>query len=163
MTKQLPISVIKDENKLYGETVEFPILAHGEEYIVKVYPFFRPEKVRELVVDLATFGRNIKEGNIPYQDHEEGDVVAYFILRNFTDIKFTKSTKFKNIYEEYKTVINSDVLKKVFNMFPKESVAKVYERIEEVIEANEMFTRQIQFIKDRVNNMDLVHKDAILN
>jgi hypothetical protein len=163
MSKQLPISVFREENKLYEEFIEIPVTAQGLEYIVKLFPFFSPEKIRDLVKDLVEFCKAAVSDNIHIDDIEQSDVVGYFILKHFTDVKFSKSKKAKNIYAEFKAVLNAKVFQDILKSFPESSVNDVWNRIHEVLAENEKVQKRMENkVKEAKVDLHLIHNDVLL-
>lgn len=137
MGKQVSIAMLKEEVKMYDEFIEIPLtLADGTNYSIKLYPYFKPDKVRDLIDEMTEFIQNCNKEKVEIPKNEEDDLIGYFIVKYFTDLKFTKSKKAKIIYEEFKIALNTEIFKILIEAFPPESIQKVYERMHEVIEAN---------------------------
>lgn len=134
--KQVTGSMLKDESKIYQEYIEIPINVKDEEYIVKMYPYFKPDKVKDCVKDITIFFQSCGEQNFKYKKNEENDIVFYFIVKHFTDIKLTSSKKVKTIYGEYKALINSDIGQVLMRAFPEESIQRIYTRMLDVLDAS---------------------------
>lgn len=124
--------MLAEENEIYNEFVEIPVFYEEKEHFIKVYPYFSPEKVRDSVDSLFKFYQKAKEENIAVPEEEGSDIIAYFVVRYFTDIAFSRSKKAKVLYKEFKQVLNSKVFKTVVETFPHESLKEVYERIYQV-------------------------------
>ncbi|WP_299831213.1 hypothetical protein [uncultured Metabacillus sp.] len=161
MTKKLSISKLKDEAKVFDEFVEIDVDVNGEEYTVKMYPYFKPEKIRDLVNELTEFFQKAKEEKLEIPKIEEDDLIAFFICKHFTDIKFTTSKKVKKIYEEFKLLINSSLFKVLSKSFPQESVAQVFDRIFEIIETNAVLENKFKQTQEIIKNLPLENKDVL--
>jgi hypothetical protein len=163
MAKRLSMTALKKENKLYKHFEEIEVVAQGEINVIKVFPFFSPEKVRELVDDAMEFIQNARKENIVINDNEQSDILAYFLIKYFTDVRgFTASKKAKDIYDEYKIVLNAEVFNEIVKIFPEESIEKVYQRVIQVNNASEIITRQFNQYKSTVDSLNLKNKDVLL-
>lgn len=153
MSNKLTVSKIKDVNKKYKAFIELPVYLEDEEYIIKIYPFFKPEKVKKMVDEWILFYQNVKKENIEINKDYESDIVAYFIVRNFTDLKFTTSKKAKVIFEEIKEIINApQVFDVVLKAFPEESIKDIYSRAHDVIEASKKVIAQNTELAEEYKN-----------
>jgi hypothetical protein len=156
MSEKLSISQLKDEVSIYDEFIEIPVTMDDKEYAVKMYPYFKPEKVRDVVNELHEFLNTAKQEKINIPQIEEDDLVGYFIVKHFTNLTATKSKKAKVIYNEFKIALNSKLFKVLTETFPKESIGEVYDRIYEVIKADAE-------LKDKFTAMQSVYKNIIVN
>ncbi|MCA1027323.1 hypothetical protein LCM23_14575 [Cytobacillus kochii] len=170
MTKKFKASMLKDEVDQYSQTLQFPVKYNEEEYIVKLYPFFSPVKISELVNDLAVFFKGLNEEGHSIDNSEEVGIVNCFILKHFSDMQFYNGRKaknrFKKLYDEFKYVINSEVCQILIKSFPVESMEKVYEKIAEVIETGKKFERDKANIINTIKELPLENeflKEKALN
>ncbi|MEH7346012.1 hypothetical protein V7122_19400 [Bacillus sp. JJ1532] len=147
MTKQVSISMLKEDNKIYDEFIEVPVDYDEQEHIIKVYPYFKPTKVQKLVDSLVDFYKSAQEENISIPKEEESDIIAYFIVKFFTDVKFANSKKAKTMYDEFKIVLNAKIFQFIFKLFPEDSIKEVHERINDVIEASQ----RIQLVDKQIH------------
>jgi hypothetical protein len=161
MSGQFSVSQLQDEVSVYDEYVEFPIQTQGKEYIVKLFPFFKPEKVRDLVIDLQNFFKAAEQEKVNISPIEEDDLVGYFIVKYFTDMKFTKSKKAKVIYNEFKLTLNSQLFKILMKSYPQESVQSVYERIFEIIEVDNQMKNKFKDAQNLIKELPLENKEVI--
>jgi N-glycosylase/DNA lyase len=163
MSKQLSMQVIKEDVKKYDEFIELPVKAQGNEYIVKIYPFFKPEKVRDMLNEMIGFYRNCEKEKVNVKDEEFDDIVGYFIVKHFTNIKTTTSEKAKKIYEEFKVAINSQLFEVILKTLPEESIQYVYNKIFEIIELNAKLQNKIKKFQDEIKNLPLENKDILFS
>jgi hypothetical protein len=161
MSEQFSVSQLQDEVSIYDEFVEFPILTQGKEYIVKMFPYFKPEKVRDLVLDLQNFFNAAEKEKLTIPPIEEDDLVGYFIVKYFTDMKFTKSKKAKVIYSEFKLTLNSRLFKVLMKSYPQESVQSVFERIFEIIEVDNQLKNKFKDAQNAIKELPLENKEVI--
>jgi hypothetical protein len=161
MAKQFSVAQLQDEVSMYDEFVEIPVTAQGKEYIVKMYPYFKPEKIRDLVNELIEFFKASDKEKVTVQPIEEDDLVGYYIIKYFTDMKFTKSKKAKNIYAEFKLALNSQLFKVLMETYPQESVQQVYERIYAITEANAKFGDKFKEMQETIKNLPLENRDVL--
>ncbi|GLI86641.1 hypothetical protein ANABIO32_44880 [Rossellomorea marisflavi] len=140
MGKQLSIANLEEEISHFDEVVEVDFEGrNGEKYTIKIKPFFKPEKVRNLVVELIDFYKKAEEEKLKIPEFEQEDLIPFFIIKHFTNIKFTRSKKAKKVYEEFKTAINAAMFIPLLDAFPQESIQAVYERIYDQIEKTAQF------------------------
>lgn len=161
MAKQFKVSQLQDEVSMYNEYVEIDVTAQGQDYIVKLYPYFAPTKIRDLVNELHEFFQAADKEKLTVAPIEEDDLVGYFICKYFTDMGFTKSKKAKAIYEEFKLAQNSKLFKVLLETYPKESVESVYERIYEVIEASAELENKFKQMQDMIKKLPLENREAL--
>lgn len=151
---KVTVKMLTEEVQIYNEFVEIPVEYEGKEHYIKLYPYFLPEKVRDVVDEIFTFYQKAKEENIVIPDEEGSDIVAYFVARYFTDITFSRSKKSKVLYQEFKQVLNSKVFKTVIETFPHESLREVYERIYQVNDMAQILELQSLQRADLVENFN---------
>jgi hypothetical protein len=161
MANQFSVSQLQDEVSIYDEYVEIPVVAQGKEYMVKMYPYFKPEKIRDLVNELIQFFQAAEKEKVVIQPIEEEDLIGYYIIKYFTDMKFTKSKKAKNIYSEFKLALNSQLFKVLMETYPQESIQQVYERIFNIGEAKEMFESKFQEAQEMIKDLPLENREVI--
>jgi N-glycosylase/DNA lyase len=159
MTKQFSVSQLKDEVSIYDEFVDIPVTVQGKEYIVKMFPYFKPEGIRDLVNEMIDFFKASETEKLMIPQIEEDDLVGYFIVKHFTDMKFTKSKKAKVIYNEFKLVLNSQLFKVLMETYPQESIKSVYDRIFSVIENNEQLKNKFKETQDVIKGLPLENRE----
>jgi hypothetical protein len=159
MSEKLSVSQLKDEVSMYDEFAEFPIVISGKEYIVKMFPYFKPEKIRDLVNELFDFLKAADKEKVNIPPIEEDDLVGYFIVKYFTDMTFTKSKKAKVIYNEFKLTLNSKLFKVLMESYPKDSIQLVYDRIYGIIEADAQLKNRFSEMQEVMNNLQLENRD----
>jgi hypothetical protein len=158
-SKKLSVSQLKDEVSMYDEFVEIDVNVNGTDYVVKMYPYFKPEKVRDLVNELIEFFKASEKEKLDIPSIEEDDLIGYYIIKYFTDMKFTSSKKAKKIYEEFKLVLNSDLFKVLMETIPKKSFEKVIDRIFEVRDASMLLQDKFKAAQENIKNLNLENKD----
>jgi N-glycosylase/DNA lyase len=159
MAKQFSVSQLKDEVSIYDEFVDIPVTVQGKEYIVKMFPYFKPEGIRDLVNEMIDFFKASETEKLIIPQIEEDDLVGYFIVKHFTDMKFTKSKKAKVIYNEFKLVLNSQLFKVLMETYPQESIKSVYDRIFSVIENNEQLKNKFKETQDVIKDLPLENRE----
>ena len=163
MAKQVSVNLLKKEVDIYNEHVDIPVNVPGmeDEFIIKLYPYFKPEKVRDVVKDLAQFYTKCKDEKIPYKDEEHDDLVGFFIVKHFTNLKMSKSNKAKKVYEDFKVVINTDIFKFLMDSIPEESIEKVYSYMYEVIESSSKLETLVRQKQQEIENLPLKSRDIL--
>lgn len=160
--KNVTMSMIKEDNKRYKEYLSVDIDVNGESHEVKLYPFFAPEKVAKLRDEIYQFKVNTEKEKLNINESEWSDIIAYFILKYFTNITMTSSKKAKTIYNEYKEVINSRVAEFLLRQFPQESIFYVHDKINEVTEMEAILLDKIKQVQEDIKNLPLENKDILL-
>ena len=162
--KQLSIAQLKPEVDVYKESIDVPVtLPNSEDEInVKLFPLFSPTSVAKLVNEYLLFLAQCKQENVEVLEEDEGDILGYFIVKYFTDIKTTKSKKAKMIIEEVDLLKNSQLYKELMKLFPVASVQSVHERIMEVNEAFANLEGQMRVIQKQMNELDLENRAEIV-
>ncbi len=163
MTKQLSTSQLKEHNKKYNEVIEEDFEIDGEDYTIRIYPYFKPEKIKDLLNERQEFLNKCHEENIELQDDEISDFLGYLIIKYFTNIKTTTSRKAKTIYKDFKTLLNHEIYLPLLNVFPEKSIRKVqemlFERTETYIKLEEEIRKQQEKIKDLpLENREVIEK-----
>jgi subtilase family serine protease len=161
MSKQLTMKVVQEDVKKYKEQVEFTVNAQGDEFTVKFYPYFSPAKIKSLVENLIQFFQSANKEKLNVPDEEFDDLISYFIIRTFTNIKMTTSKKAEKIYEEFKVAINSELIGLILSSFPEESVLAVHKRIYDTIELSAKLENKLKAIKDEIKDLPLENKEVL--
>ncbi|AZV43730.1 hypothetical protein BAOM_3121 [Peribacillus asahii] len=163
MAKQVSIKMLEEETKLYSEHIDIPVTIQGqtEELNIKLYPFFSPTKVRDLVNSLIEFFKAAEKEKVKVDQLDEDDLIGFFIVKYFTNLKFTNSKKASTIYKEFKIAQNSSVFKTLLQAFPEESVKSVMERIYEVRDFNAKFQNMITNVQKEMQELPLENKEIL--
>ncbi|MGD6876772.1 hypothetical protein [Bacillus infantis] len=156
---RVSIQMIKDEVSMYDEYVEIPVPVGGRELTVKMYPYFKPEKVRDLVSSLTEFYQLCEKEKVTVPEIDQDDLIGYFIVKYFTDIKFSRSKKAKSIFEEFKVAQNSTLFKVLMETFPKESIYSVHDRIFDVLKVSAEYEANKEKYKNMIDELPLENKE----
>jgi hypothetical protein len=162
MGKQLSIADLKEEIKHYDEVFEVDFVGrNGENYVVKIRPYFKPEKVSAALKEVGEFLNKAEEEklNVPESEHE--DLIMFFVVKHFTNLKFSKSKKAKKAYEEFKIAINTPLFAEIIKAFPDESLESVYKRMYDIQEKThaiqEKYVKHAEevFAEMKIKNKDI--------
>ena len=147
-TAPLTMAQIAKENTIYDEIVEIPVHVGDTEHVIQLHPYFTNTKVRDMVEELRAFIVNSSDENLKLNIEQElHDIIGYFMVRHFSNIKMTTSKKAKRIFMEYKQALDSDVFKVIIRAIPKESIQKVYQAICELQELYVTLEKQMQYLQ----------------
>jgi hypothetical protein len=146
MGKQLTMKEVKKEVSLYDQFITLPVTVNEDVFKVKVYPCFSAEKVKKLVDDIYNFHVQAKKENLEIKEDQFDDIISYFIVRHFTDIKMSKGKKAKTLYEEFKLSINSEIFRWVLESVTEDSINKVYDRINSINEFTLILQKQMNIL-----------------
>ena len=163
--KQMSIQLLKPEVDMYDEFVELNVRPQGyeEDLIVKLFPLFKPNVTNNLVAEYFELLAQCNKENIEVDEADKGDILGYLIVKYFTDIKTTKSKKVKTILEEVDLLKNSQLYKEIMELYPKESIASVHNRILELNEAYVQLEGQLKTLQEEYQNLDLENRDVLEN
>lgn len=147
-TAPLSMTTIAKDNAIYDEVVNIPVHVGDQEYTIQLHPYFSNTKVREMIEELRMFIVNSSDENIELNMEQElHDIIGYFMVRHFSNIKMTTSKKAKRIFAEYRQALDSDVFKVIIRAIPKESIQKVYQAICELQELYVSLEKQMQHLQ----------------
>ncbi|PAD70728.1 hypothetical protein CHH83_02675 [Bacillus sp. 7586-K] len=161
-TKNVTMSMIKEDNRKYKEFLSIDVEVNGESHEVKLYPFFSPEKVAKLRDELYEFKLNADKEKLNINEAEWSDIVGYFILKYFTNITMTTSKKAKVIYKEFKEVINSRVSEFLLKQFDQDSILYVHDKINEIADMEAILLNKIKQVQEEIKSLPLENKDILL-
>lgn len=161
MSKKDLIAQLKDEVKAYDEKVELSVDVNGEEYSITIFPFFKPELVKECVDGISEFFLKANQEKLNVKAKDEDELIKYYIIKHFTNIKMTSSKKSKTIYNEFKTVSNSSIFKVLIKSFPDESIQKVYDELYDNIELNAQLENVMMKYKRQLKNLPLQNRNIL--
>lgn len=150
-------AMLKEEVSVYDEFVEF---TWGSTEL-KLYPFFKPELVKNLVNEFYTFIALCEQEKVELKEDEKDDFLCYLMIKYFTSVKTTKGKKAKTIYDEFKLVINSKFYTEVMGLFPKESTDSVFRRKLEVEEMYAKLGEELMKAQEQYGELDLENRELI--
>ena len=163
MAKQVSVNMLKKDVDVFDKYVEIPVNVadSNEPFIIKLYPYFKPEKIRDCVKDMGLFFKKCEDEKITISKEEEDDIVVFFIIRHFTNLKMSSSEKAKRIYNDFKTVINSDVYRFLVDTLPEESITKVFDFAFETIKNVEKIHNKTVEHQNLIKDLRVKHKDVL--
>lgn len=163
MAKQVSVNMLKKEVEIYDKFVEIPVNVSdsNEPFVIKLYPYFKPEKIRNCVKEMGLFFKNCEEEKVTFSKEEEDDLVIFFIIRHFTNLKMGSSEKAKKIYGDFRTVINSEIYRILVDSFPEESINKVHDFAFEAIKNSEKINNKTIEHQKLVKELQIKHKDVL--
>lgn len=158
--KKMKMSDLKKETDIYNEFVVLSPEYDGETFDIKIYPFFSPTKIKDMIQEYSEFINSLKEAKIKIDiESEHGDILAYFIIRNFTDIETTKSKSANTIYKEYKMSLDSKLIKEIIRMIPENSMNSIYEYVQEINDAlDKINSMNTDLPLEKLENKELIQE-----
>lgn len=159
--KRLKMSLVAQENKIYDEYVEIDVKVGDKDYVIKLYPFFSPSKVKDMLNDVLEFYKLAKEQNLKIKDDEFEVILGYYIIKHFTDIQMTGSKKATVIYKEIKEAVNSRLFDELLKSIPKESIEYVYEKIFEMQDTLVKLESVYKNVIEEIKNLPLENRDIL--
>jgi hypothetical protein len=147
--KQLTMKEVKKEVSLYDQFITLPVTVDEDVFEVKVYPYFSAEKVKKLVDDIYNFHVQAKSEKLEIKEDEFDDIISYFIVRHFTDIKMSKGKKARTLYEEFKISKNSEIFRWVLESVTEDSINNVYDRMNSINEFTSTLQKQMNVLNKK--------------
>ncbi|AKO91908.1 hypothetical protein BEH_07210 [Priestia filamentosa] len=146
--QQFSVSMLKPEVDFYKQTRDVTAtLPDGTELPITFTPFFSPESIRELLIEIGKFFEKAQEENLDVDSMSQEDIVNCFILKHYTDMKFTTSKKAKTLFNLFEILVNSKLYSDILDVIPEESILSVKEAIfkiyESSIEQEELITQKL--------------------
>lgn len=162
--RKLPLKAIKEDYSKYKEVVEIEFREDdGNIYVVKLNPFFEPARINKM---LQRFRDDLKQ-ILEHKDLEFPDelIPSYLLmhcLMEFSDFPFPKTNDIKKKVAYFSQVINTKYFKEVTDHMIQEEFEKVWDRVMEIMIANEKIERMAKKLQKEVENHDFkspeVHK-----
>lgn len=162
MSKQLKMGIIKEDNKKFDQTLSIDVKVNDEDYEVKIWPFFSPTKVADMRNSLIEFKQNCDKEELIIDNSQWDDIISYFIVRQFTDIKMTTSKKAKTIYAEFKEATNSKLFEVILKSFQEDSLMYVHDKIFELAELNAKLENKVKQTQKEIKDLPLENKELLL-
>lgn len=155
-------SLVKDEVEAYNTYFDIPFIPFGQTdpVQIRIYPLFSPQKVAITVNEYIGFINKAVQEKINITPEEEGDLLGYFVIKNFTNVKTTTSKKAKTVYDEFKMLVNSRFYTEIISFFPEESMRAVHERLFEIIEASDQLNTQFKQIQKEAEKVINENKET---
>ncbi|MGD6896089.1 hypothetical protein [Bacillus infantis] len=149
--------MLLEDNEIYDEFVEVTLTHQGEEHVIKVYPFISPVKVAEIVDQVQDFLQNAYKEKLIIQE-SPADLLAYFLVKNTTDVTFTRSKKVKSIYQEFKQLLHSKAFRLIVSTYPEATYTELNERVLQVNNFNSSLEAYEQVSKKAKQDFEGIKK-----
>ncbi|WP_405101415.1 hypothetical protein [Oceanobacillus sp. FSL H7-0719] len=154
--RKLPLKAIKQDIEKYKETVDIDFIEDGVTYRITLFPFFEPSRINKVVFE---FGKDIKaihetEG-LDFSDELIPAFVLFHTILEFSDFPLPKTDDIKKKVSYFSQVINSKYFKECTSYLIQAETDKVWDKIMEVMKANEKLERMAKKMKKELQEMDL--------
>jgi len=164
MSNQLSLTEVKKENEIYKERISFDVKVNGNDFTINMTPYFSPFKVENLVTSYSEFAAKAGEEKVTIRDNEAIDIVHCFVIKEFTDVKFSNAKKAKSILAEFKQLMNNRLYKELMMAFPPESLNDVYEALQDKLAVlsklqNDLVKTKLEIDELPLENRDILFKD----
>ncbi len=164
MAKKLTKKAIQDYNKRFNEIESATVSLDHEEFEIKYYPYLPPIKVKEMLDDVVQSMNLQQEKGVETPDHLLFDYIYYFVLKHFTkDIYFPPTNKPKEVIQHFRAFLNTPVYEELLNLFPKDELGKVGQRVIDTLNEYEKFQRQAKKmqgeLQERLNEMEFENEE----
>lgn len=135
--RKLPMNAVYKSTEQFKETVEIDLDVEGKEYRITLHPFFDPIKINKCIESLGKDLDAMKKNNYILPDNLFPQFLLTHILYEFSNFPPSKSKDVKVRVSYFKEVIKSPYYKECVNYLKQSEVAKVWERLMEVLQENE--------------------------
>lgn len=153
--KKLPLKVALNDAEKYKETVEVDFVENGETYTVTIHPYFDPIRINNVLEKVSKELKEFEKNNIILPDKLFPIFLLYHTLIEFSDFPVTKSKSVKKRMAYFTEIIKTKYFKECTDMFIQEEFNKVWDKVLEVLAANERVNRMIEKTKEEIENLDL--------
>lgn len=161
-SKKLSVTQIREKANMYNETTSLTFTEKEQEFDVVLYPYFSNDRIANLFLAL----KDDLEGFTKYKIKLKDDLVIPFILHHtileFTDIGRLSKKRYKNEEDYYKAsiqyfhiFIKTNYFKEIADSFIQEELAKVFDKVRELLAANEKLNRMVAKYQNEIQNLDL--------
>jgi hypothetical protein len=163
MAKQkstLTLGKINKEAKKYNETELFEF-SNGE--TLKIYPYFRPSKVEEM---LEEYGQNLQvfeeELGRPLNDKTTTYYLYFMCIKHFTDLEKIIPSEPEKQLKVFESLLDTFYFQELSEeAFLKEEIAKVWDVVTRLTATYSHLGNLEKLLKEKVVSLDLENRDIL--
>lgn len=147
--KQLTLKHIERENKKFEKKEKIDL---DDDFFVYIYPNFSPKKIQEMIVEMISDTEQAKELGLEEEFNQirYSDWGFFHMIKYFADLDIPSD--FKEKLSAYFTLVESEFYKTILSAFPKESIEKVGQAMENVANLFDEFAQMDDETKAKVIN-----------
>ncbi len=156
------MSKVRKDVRKFDEEVDISFDIDGKEYIVKFKPFFDNQGIKKIMKELKTNLDKFKEYKVEFDDELLVPLIAYFTIKNYSDLITPNIKDYKKEETYYKAdlqffidLFNGDYIKTITEYFIESEWAKVNNAIEDIMVLSEKMNRDVQKMQEEMQNLDL--------
>lgn len=161
----LKLSKIKKEDKKYNESIMHEF-RDGE--LLKVYPYFRPSTIEQLLEELQVRLTHIHEAKTQLKELELYHFVLFLCVKYFTDLKSeiadgrkVKEDTAKQL-SQFRQFVDSDYYAELVNdVFIPSETAKVWDKVVNFMAATQLFEELGSQVQEKFADLQLKNADIL--
>lgn len=151
--KKLTMTAVRDEYRKYKETTTIRFYANNEVYKVTIYPFFKPERIDNVVLKLREDIAFAEDNGMKIPDNLFFPFVLYQTIREFTDISTPKNPK-TNI-QFFRQFYNTYFFQRILDTMIPTEVEKVYQKVLDMIADSQKLENLNKQLEGELNRLEL--------
>jgi len=164
MTKKLTLGQIQKEVDIYSKKKSVPL---NDNFHVNIFPNFAPTKIQQLITEILTDKAKAEKEGLEF-DVSTTNWGYFNIIKHFTDLGIPDDIEGK--LKVYLMLLETDYFADIIRAFPQESIDKVTNAINSVVQSLEEFTnmgeeeqQQVlgQFISDNREEIEQMIKEEL--
>ncbi|MEM4995019.1 hypothetical protein WKH56_20855 [Priestia sp. SB1] len=160
MSKQLSLKTIEKENEIYKEKINIPLTVDGQEFVIKLTPFFAPLKIKNAMKMFGEFCQEADKDKVEIKNEDVFDIINCFLIKEFTDIKFG-ARKAKTILAEFKQLMNNQLYRELMEAFPPASLEEAHGYFNDMNALAAKVENMIKRTQEKVKNLPLDNPEIL--
>jgi len=160
MSKQLSLKTIEKENEIYKEKLELPLMVNGQEFSIKLFPFFAPLKIKNAMKMFGEFCQDADKEKIEIKNEEVFDIINCFLIKEFTDIRFG-ARKAKTMLAEFRQLLNNQLYRELMEAFPQASLEEAHGYFNDMNAMAAKIENMLKKTKGEIDNLPLANPEIL--
>ncbi|MCM3289908.1 MULTISPECIES: hypothetical protein [Paenibacillus] len=132
MAKKLTVTGLKKAESKFNERKK--IMVHDNEYEVTIHTVFRESLIEKTVFAYLTLLHDLKSRSEVDDELIRGTLALLYtlILREFSNLPIPKENQIEELVTVSKSLLDTGIMKEVFDAYPKEELAKIDKKLTDV-------------------------------
>lgn len=132
MAKKLTVTGLKKADSKLNERKK--IMIHDNEYEVIIHTVFRESLIEKTVFAYLTLLHDLKSRSEVDDELIRGTLALLYtlILREFSNLPIPKENQLDELVSVSKSLLDTGIMKEVFDAYPKEELAKIDKKLTDV-------------------------------
>jgi len=122
-------------------------------FMLTYIPYFKPENINELIQRLSNNLQEYEKLNIEFKDEYVPARIVYECMVSFTSLTTPKNIK--DDLQFFIELLNTHYFEEISNTFDDDEVAKVWNKVMEVLSASEKIERMMKKTQDDIKKLDI--------